>query len=382
MTVLFLISSEGYYGVENMLLSLAMQLARLGTRCVVGVFRNSQSPHTEIADEAQRQGLPVEVIPCCGKWDRKAISEIRLLLKKHSVDVVHTHGYKPDLYALAAIGRRRTALVATSHNWPSALLSMRMYAVLDRLALRMFDKVVVVSDKVGHILRGSGVDADKLAFIPNGVDLQRFANAAPKLRDELGLAHKPVVGFVGRLVSEKGGPVLIQAAKTVLATRPETRFVLVGDGPARQEWQNLAETLGIADNVIFTGARSDMPEVYASMDLVVLPSEIEAMPMCLLEAMAAGKTVIATSVGAVPRIVIPSKTGLLIEPKAADALASSMLHLLREKELSLQLANNGKAHVTQHFSAEAMASTYLGLYEEVLSERTQNKVRVAAWEMN
>jgi len=368
--------------MENMLVALATQLSHRGCRSVVGVFRNSRFQHTEIAEQAQQRGLPVEVIPCDGRWDWRAVAEIRRLLKMHNVDVLHPHGYKADLYALAAArAGNRVALLATSHNWPSKLLSMRAYAALDRLALRRFDKVVVVSDVVAGILRRSGVAADQIELIPNGVDLERFSNASPKLRSELGLGENPVVGFVGRLVPEKGGALLIRAARQVLAAYPKTLFVLVGEGPARQQWTELAAELGVDKHIILTGERGDMPEVYASFDLMVLPSQIEAMPMCLLEAMAAGKPVIATNVGAIPRLVVDGKTGLLVESNH-DALAAAILRLLQKPDLACELANGGRAHVAQHFSAETMAKNYIAMYEQILIKRSRSPRREPALEVN
>jgi len=381
-TILFLISSEGYYGVENMLIALALQLSQQGCRCIVGVFRNSCSPHTEISAQAERHGLAVEIIDCNGRWDRSAVAHIRRLIAKHNVDVLHSHGYKTDLYALAAAMRNRVALVATSHNWPSKLLSMRIYAALDRLALRMFDKVIVVSDTVARILRNSGVAMEKVAMIPNGVDLARFRTAIPKLRIENGLPKNPVVGFVGRLVPEKGGALLMRAAQHVLSKHPNVTFVLVGEGPAAAEWKTLASELGISKNVIFAGARDDIPQVYASFDMVVLPSLVEAMPMCLLEAMAAGRPVIATRVGAVPRLILDSQTGLLLQPGVTSALAMAIIRLLESPDLACRLGENGRARVAQHFSAEVMAKRYIAMYDQVLVGRDNRTRRQTAWEVN
>ena len=310
------------------------------------------------------------------------MAKIRALLKKHDVDVLHPHGYKADLYAFAAATGNRAALLATSHNWPSRLWSMRAYAVLDRLVLRRFGKVIVVSDTVADILRRSGVPADRVAMIPNGVDLDRFRGGVPRLRNEMGLGHSPVVGFVGRLVKEKGGSLLIRAAQQVLRVHPKASFVLVGNGPACQEWQAEASKLGIAKHVFFAGARNDMPEVYASFDMVVLPSEIEALPMCLLEAMAAGKPVIATRVGAVPKLVLDAKTGFLLESGDVTPLTTAILRLLENPSMAYRLGENGRAHVAQHFSAQGMAKSYIGMYEQLLVRRADRRRKETAWECN
>jgi glycosyltransferase involved in cell wall biosynthesis len=112
-----------------------------------------------------------------------------------------------------------------------------------------------------------------------------------------------------------------------------------------------------------------MPEVYASLDVIVLPSLVEALPMCLLEAMSAGKPVVATRVGMVPRVVLPERTGLLVEPGDAAGLAGSIERLLRDRELAARLGTAGQKKVSEQFSDDAMAKQYLELYSQVLSER-------------
>lgn len=381
MTILFLISSEGYYGVENMLVTLVRYLLNQGCHCVLSVFRNSHCPHTEIAEQARLRGLAVEIVPCRGKWDWAAVRRIQNLLVKHNVDILHCHGYKADLYGHTAALMKRVGLVATSHNWTGKSLNMRAYAALDRLVLSRFDEVVVVSDAVGATLRRWGVAATKLSTIPNGVDVKKFYQAAPVLRKEIGAESRPLVGFVGRLVAEKGGAFLIRAAQQVVALHPSTRFILVGAGPARQEWEELANQLGITEHVVFGGVREDMPAVYRSLDMLVLPSLLEALPMCLLEAMASGKPVIATRVGAVPKLVNSEVTGLLLDPGDVDGLAAAILRLFSDPQLASRLGENGRAHVARHYSAEAMARSYIAKYERVLrrqQDATQGQTSLEA----
>lgn len=369
MTVLSLISSEGYYGAENMLVTLAQKLCQLGFRCLVAVFFDPRSPHPEVADRARQFGLTVEMVKCHGKFDWNTVRRLRMLLLKHNVDIVNPHGYKADLYAYAAFRPTRRALVATVHNWPSRRLSMRAYAVLDRLVLRRFDKVIGVSEVPSNILRRACVAPDNIATIPNGVDVERFDLAAPSLRKELASDDAVLVGCVGRLVPEKGGEVLLRAAQKVLVSHPATKFVFVGEGPSRQRWEALAKQLNVEKHVVFLGAQADMPGVYSSLDMVVLPSLIESLPMCLLEAMAAGKPVIATRVGAIPQLLCSNQIGLLVEPGHIDALSAAIVRLLDDHELALRLGKNGRQHVARNFSAQAMAINYAGHFKEVLANR-------------
>jgi glycosyltransferase involved in cell wall biosynthesis len=372
LSVLFLISSEGFFGVENMLVNLALALRILGCRCVVGVFCDSRIPHTEVGDMARALGLTVEMIPCAGRFDPRAVARIRKLQAFHEVDVLHTHGYKADAYARAAAWPQRTALVATCHNWPSSLWNMRLYAAFDHLVLRGFDRVAVISDAVAEILRRSGLQHSRIQFIPNGVKVERFRDAKPALRRELAFGEGPLVGFVGRLVPGKGGDILLRAAHRVLSAVPKGKFVLVGGGPCREEWEELSSALGIRDSIVFAGIRSDMPSVYASLDLLVLPSLCEAMPMCLLEGMAAGKPVIATRVGAVSKVV-SDDAGLLVEPGDIDGFAAAMIQLLTQPAQARKMGANGQARVIEHFSAETMGAQYLDLYRDVLEHRKHSK---------
>jgi glycosyltransferase involved in cell wall biosynthesis len=380
MTILQLISSEGYYGAESMLLALARTLPGLGCGSIVGVFRDARPHHGELEKRAAQLGLPVETVPCAGRWDWKAVSRVRELVKAHRVDVLHTHGYKADVLGYAAAWPHRVALVATCHNWPSRLPIMRAYAAMDRLALRHFDRVATASGPVAEILSRWKVPAHKLKTIPNGVDMEPFREPAPLLRKELGADSERLVGFVGRLVPDKGGALLLSAAQAVLAVFPNAKFVFAGEGPARAEWEALAVKLGIASKVVFAGTRDDMPAVYASFDIVVLPSFQEAMPMCLLEALAAARPVVATTVGAIPKVIVPGVTGLLCEPGDAHALSTSILRLLRDPELGRTLGNHGRAHVARHFAAEVVAQSYIGLYQEALHDHWRQTEVPAVWQ--
>jgi glycosyltransferase involved in cell wall biosynthesis len=383
-TILQLISSEGYYGAESMLLALARTLPALGCGSIVGVFHDARSHQGELESRAARVGLRVESLPCAGRWDWKAVGRIRELVKANAVDILHTHGYKADIYGCMAAWPKRVALVATCHNWPSRLPSMRAYAAIDRLALRHFDRVATASGPVAEILRRSKVPGHKLKNIANGVDMEPFRaplrEAAESLRKEFGVGSERLVGFVGRLVADKGGAVLLAAARSVLAVYPNARFVFAGEGPARAEWEALAAKLGIAAQVVFAGSRKDMPAVYAALDMVVLPSFQEAMPMCLLEALAAAKPVVATTVGAIPKVIVPGVTGLLCEPGDANGLSAAILRLLRDPELARTLGNHGRAHVDRTFASGVVGRSYLSLYQEALNDHTPHAHLPAVWQ--
>jgi glycosyltransferase involved in cell wall biosynthesis len=369
MTILQLISSEGFYGAESMLSNLARALTRLGCSPIVGAFKDARNPHIEVAEAASRAQIRVQILPCEGRWDTSTVRNIRKILEECSVDVLHTHGYKADLYGYVASRSLKVARVSTCHNWPDPKRLMQAYASLNRLVLRAFDEVTTPSPQVAEILRRSGIREHRLSFIGNGVDVESFRHATPTLRSELCAEGQPIVGFVGRLVPDKGGAELVRAAQTVLASRPDARFVFVGEGACRDEWQALASQLGIASNVVFMGARQDMPGVYASFDIFVLPSFKEAMPMSVLEAMSAGRPVIATPVGAVPEVMVDGRTGLLCKPRDVDGLSRAILELLEDSTRARGMGESGYARAAADFSGDAMARKYLGVYKKALGNR-------------
>jgi glycosyltransferase involved in cell wall biosynthesis len=315
------------------------------------------------------------MVPCSGRWDWHAVRRLRELLDTYEVDVLHAHGYKADVYGCIAAWPHRAIMVSTCHNWPDPSRTMRLYGILDRLALRRFDAVAAASEGVAAILRHAGIDSPMV--IANGIEVERFEQRKPALRKEIAVDFDELIGFVGRMVPEKGGEQLLHAAKAVITARPRTAFVFAGDGPSLAEWKALAVRLGISDRVFFLGARQDIAAVYASLDMLVLPSLVEAMPMCLLEALAAGKPVVATRVGSVAKVIVSAESGLLVDPGDVRGLTEAILLLLSDPDRARRMAQNGHDHVLSHYSAKSMASAYLHFYRSTQAGRQHS--RLAQW---
>jgi glycosyltransferase involved in cell wall biosynthesis len=301
--------------------------------------------------------------------DWTAVRAIRDCAGKHKTDIIHTHGYKADAYGLAASRQIRTTLVATCHNWLQHSSALRAYQLLDVLCLRHFDMTVAVSTDVAVTLRRFGIPESRITTISNGIDISAFAAAPTTLGNQLRKGNGLIVGMVGRLESNKGQEYLVRAAAQVLREFPETMFVFAGDGPSRAELESLSQQLGIADHVRFLGQRRDMPEVYASMDILALPSLEEGMPMVILEAFAAGKPVVATPVGGIPKLIQNDETGLLINPQDVAGLRDAILRLIKEPELRKRLAAKGHARAERAFSSDAMARQYEAVYERLCNRR-------------
>jgi len=365
MNVLHLISSEGFYGAENVVASLAMTLRQMDHSVHVGVFVNEHCPRNNTIEEMRKLSLDVHPIQCEGRLDHRALCSIRGLLRDTKTQLLHTHVYKADIYGyLAAVGLS-LPLISTCHLWTRHSRLVRIYESLDSLVLRGFDKIVAVSDPIAQQLRQTGIPVGKVVTIDNGIDLSRFS--ASHLPQRAADASGPlVVGTVGRLVSQKGMDYFLGAARQILDQKLNVLFKIVGDGPDRAGLERLASRLGIADRVIFTGGRDDMPLIYPSFDIFVLASVDEGLPMVVLEAMASGLPVVTTTVGALPKVVDSGVTGLLVPPRDATALANAILSLLESAYVRQQMGILGKVAV-QEYSSWRMTLKYLSVYEGLLT---------------
>jgi glycosyltransferase involved in cell wall biosynthesis len=201
--------------------------------------------------------------------------------------------------------------------------------------------------------------------VPNGIALPSFnrtVNPALKATLSKGAGH-PIVSMVARLEPRKGQRYLIEAAAQV----PEATFVFIGDGPDRAALEAQARAQGVADRVLFLGYREDIPDVLACCNLLVLPSFAEGMPLSILEAMAAGKPVIASAIGGTDEAVVHGETGLLVPPAKPSALAKAIQTVLSDPDLARRLGAAGRERAYQKFSAETMVGNVSRAYEEILS---------------
>jgi glycosyltransferase involved in cell wall biosynthesis len=370
MRIFQLISSSGLYGAERVILTLCRELNRMGHETTIGVFENAHRPNTEILTVARSMKLPVQVIPCANRFDRTAIRVLQSVFEQSEPEVLHAHGYKADLYGYLAAKKSKATLVSTCHTWLDNDWRVYLYGVIDRFVLRRFQMIVAVSDDVAKRLREARVPENKIRIINNGIDIDAFSNAEPALRKGVPPTQR-IVGLVGRLSPEKGIEYFLSAASKIKISHPQTTFVVVGEGPERNNLEATARKLGIQDSVRFTGKLDNMAEVYASLDVIVSSSLKEGLPLTILEALAAKLPVVATSVGAVPTVILHNQTGLLAPPRDADALASEIIRLLDNPELARALGIEGHKLVREHFSAQSMAAEYLKLYTDATADSAQ-----------
>jgi glycosyltransferase involved in cell wall biosynthesis len=372
--VLQLISSGGYYGAENMLLNLCASQQKAGCQNSLMIFYNVHAPNVEFYERARRRGLSVRMVHCQGRADWRAVRQIEECIQEDGIQLLHTHGYKADLYGYVAARRSGKPIVATCHNWVGGTAALGIYNRLDRMALKRFHGLAAVSDSVAQRLLAAGVPARKIRTIANGIDVQAFERARPS--PVLSFDGSKVIGMVARLDLQKGFEYLLRAARELRGEFPGLKVVIVGEGPDRREIEDMIQRFGLQSNVILAGQRSNMPGIYAAMDVFVLPSLNEGLPMTILEAMAGSKAVIATRVGAIPRVIQDGETGLLVDPGDTNGLRDALARLLNDSDLCRRLGAAGHDWVSRNYTSEAMALKYRQMYDEVLG--TQEIVTVPA----
>lgn len=364
--VLQLISSGGYYGAENMLLNLCASQGAAGCQNTLLLFYNVHTPNVEFYERARRHGISVRMVHCKGRADWRAVQQIEEYIQTEAIDIVHTHGYKADLYGFLAAWRSGKPVVATCHNWVGGTTALGIYNHLDRLALKKFSALAAVSDEVAQRLLDSGVPAEKIRIIANGIDVQSFEQGRPL--PALSFVGEKVVGMVARLDLQKGFEYLLRAVRELCNTMNGFRVVIVGEGPDRQAIEAMVEEYGLQSSVMLAGQQSDMPAVYAAMDIFVLPSLNEGLPMTILEAMAASKPVVATRVGAIPKVINDGENGLLVNPRNSEALRDAIASLLSDPDKCRRMGERAHDWVSRNYTSEAMALKYRQLYDEILEK--------------
>lgn len=325
----------------------------------------------------ERAGLAVHPVSMAGRSNLAAIAPLARLIRSSGIDLVHFHGTRAGLPGLAAARIAGSAALYTVHGWAChqgrGSLAMSAARAFERTIAHGADVLICVSQAdlaVG--LRFGLVNPERSRVIANGVDPARCdaSERRQEQRSQLGLSPRSqAIGLVGRLTHQKGQRLLLNAAPGILARHPEARFVLVGDGEDRELLTALAAHHGLADRVLFAGPRLDVPALMAALDVFVLPSYWEGMPISLLEAMAAGKPVIASRVNGSAEAIADGKTGLLVPPGDAPALGAAICRILGDPALAARIGEAARREVNERYHVVDMISSVASLYEALAAAR-------------
>ncbi len=293
--------------------------------------------------------------------------------------IVHTHTSKAG--ALGRLAARIAGVPFIVHTFHGHIFDgyfppwqANIFLKMERLLAKLTTRIIALSDGQRQELLTLKIGSEeKLAVLPLGLELDPFLTSAAKngqLRKELGLSDKgKLVGIIGRLVPIKGHEIFLRAARSVAEKLPSCYFLIVGDGPERPKLQGMAEALGISSKVLFLGWRRDLDRVYADLDLCTLSSYNEGTPVSLLEAMAAGVPIVATRVGGVKDLITPPKTGLLVPPGDAQALAEAIITLLNDPEGARRMARAGRERAYPFYDVKALISRMEQFYRKLVAAK-------------
>lgn len=314
--------------------------------------------------------VPVRTVPAMplGAAGAARMPGFARMLRRQGPDVFHAHLSWPlaAKYGLAAaVLARVPATVATVQLFPRFELDRSNLWQLRALASGVGRYIAVSHDIAAKLVERMRWPAEKIAVVHNAVRLERFgAVDATALRAELaGDPKRPIVLTAARLDEQKGLSVLLRAA----AQLPEAVFVLAGEGPERGALEAQAAALGLGERIAFLGHRSDVPQLLAACDVFALPSLFEGSSLAVLEAMAAERAVVSSSIGGTNELIADSENGSLVAPGDADALADALRRLLADAPLRTVLARQARQHVERSFAPATMAARVTGIYEELLA---------------
>lgn len=360
-SIVYLINELDVGGAERALYQLA-----------VGIDRTTFLPRVvalhgrgEVGNWLKQKGVAVSYLELSSGYDLRALTHLRRLLVQSRAQILHSFLFEANF-----IGR----IAARTAGVPVVVSSLRVAEKrkrdlwLDRLTIRLVDVETCVSEAVRkYAIERAGIPPAKLVTIHNGIDFSRFIGDRKAARTKLELSEDaPVVLSVGRLHEQKGFAYLVHAAKHVVRKFPSLQLLIAGIGPLEKELRQLIQQLELEKNVHLLGFRDDIPDLVQAADLFVLPSLWEGLANVILEALAAGKPVVATDVEGTSEVIRDGHSGILVPPANSQALADATITVLSNQRLAKLMGKRGQQLVKQNFTLARMVQQHEKLYLDLL----------------
>lgn len=370
--VLQVITSLDRGGAENHLLALMTHADRQAFDFEVAVLRGEG----ELVPIFREAGIPVHLLSAQNRFDPLALRRLIRLLRGGHYDIVHSHLFRADIYAgfaVSQLGEQPPLLVSTRHNDDRFFLNPFIGIVHYLISSRQ-DLIIAISDHIARFTVSRGVrHPERVRRVYHGLEppvTLALEREGQRIRQELGLAAEDfVVGNVGRLALQKGQRHLIAAMPALLERVPRAHAVIAGYGDLEDYLRGLASEVGVAERVRVLGPRKDVPALMHAIDVFAMPSIWEGFGLVLLEAMAAGRPIVASRVATIPEVVLDGETGLLVPPGDPLALAEAVARLANDPELASQFGEAGRERLRRHFSIDKMVGDTELLYRELLEDR-------------
>lgn len=353
-------------GLESVVLGLTLGLHRRGHEVWLACTVLPGAPEPPLASGVRAGGAHAVTLRLPGRAYRAEARAVGKLLRGHRIEVLHTHGYRPDVIGGWAARRLGVPQVTTAHGFIGGTRRGRFYEWLQLRTARRAAAAVAVSGPIVERYAAAGVPRERIHLIPNA-----WAGAAPLGRDEaravVGVRPAvPLLGWVGRLSREKGADVFVEALGQVADLAWEA--VVIGEGGERAGLEARVGALGLAGRVHWLGLVPDAGRAMAAFDAYVLSSRTEGTPVALLEAMAAAVPIVATAVGGVPDVV-SDREAWLVPPESPGRLAGALRELLAAPDLGAERGRAARERLLQGFSAGPWLDRHEALYRSLLAPR-------------
>lgn len=361
-SLLFITSSSGPGGAETVFLQLATAAHQRGIRVLAVLFRPGW-----LKDSLERVGVEVNVCPMKGMFDWRWVLYVVNLVRSRQAELIHAHEFTANVYGVLAGRLAGVPVVATVHgkNYYWECLRRRMAY---RQVARFGRMVAVSKDLKEFLVRQVNIPSDRIDVIYNGIVAKPAEVSTTRVLalSALGLdEHTRVIGSVGSLYIVKGHEYLIRALPAIVQAYPNVALVLIGRGEQEPVLRRLSKDLEVEEHVRFLGFRSDVATILAGIEIFVLPSLSEGLSVALLEAMAAGRPIVASRVGGNPEVVVDGETGFLVDPRDSGALAERIVELLNDSQKAKEFGESGRKRVQNWFAIDKMVESYCALYESM-----------------
>lgn len=369
---------------ENTLLTVEDQHNLFGDRVTL-ITGPGLGPEGSLEERARQGGLDLRILDASRRaihpWrDWQTYRQLLSLLREIKPDLLHTHSSKAGIIGRAAAAKLGLPCVHTIHGAAfhvgQSALAFNLYRWLERRAAPATDKFISVCDAMTDQYVQAGIAArEKFVTVYSGFDVEPFLHPPRpplEVRAELGLKPEDIViGKVARLFPLKGHEFLIRAAKPVVDLCPNVRFLLVGDGILRPQFEAELTAAGIRDRFVFAGLvpPGQVPELIHAMDIVVHTSVWEGLARVLPQGLIAGKPVVSYDIDGAREVVIPGQTGFLLPPRSIDALSAALCELANDADLRRRLGETGRARFTEQFRHQSMTRQIRDVYANVLENR-------------
>ncbi len=344
-------------------------------------------PTGVFVEKIEGSGALIKPVDVRNRSNFKIILQLIGLMKEQKIDIVHSQGARADFFARVASKLAKAPFNISTVQMPIGgfdvnLIKKFVYIVLDRFSACVVDRFVVTSDTLKKtMIENHGIKPHRIVRIYNGVEVdeycmtyEKMASRRSRFRKESGIGDKaPIVGVIGRLVWQKGFKYFVDAIPEVLNKFKQARFLIVGEGVLKDELEEKCKRLKLADKIIFSGFRSDIKDIFASIDIFVMPSLLEGLPMVLLEAMAMAKPIVATDIDGIKEILVDGEAGLLVPPKESNELSEAIIDLLIHRDQAYQMGLAARKIVEERFEIDIMVQKVEEVYDDLLQLKGPNK---------